>query len=254
MNKNIFSVVIPYFNSSRFLSTLNNTLLLNSAYIGEVIFIDDCSDVDESNALQNYEFNEVLNIKIVLSKENLGPSNARNCGISLCTCMYIAFLDSDDYWVHNRLELLYLELNKYNFDIDMLINSFSYTLDLNFNIHSHKVNFIDVVKRNLLQPSCAVIKNSNPMYFNFNMSYSEDYDYFIRMFIGGKSIYFIDSKLSILGRQQGSPGGLSSNLLAMRLGEVKSYFNFINTRYFFLVPLLILYSFLKHIKRFCNVR
>ena len=86
--------------------------------------------------------------------------------------------------------------------------------------------------------------------FDESMRYSEDFDLFIKLCFYGK-VYYDASVLTILGRRQGTSGGLSGNKLKMRLGELRAYFNSYKRKEIgsiFLVFLLF-WSIMKHCQR-----
>lgn len=105
----IFSVVIPCFNVGNYIETTLKSILNQSFSKFEIILIDDGSTDDF--ILQVNKFDDPR-IKII-SQVNSGVSVARNRGICESKGKYIAFLDGDDCWLKDHLELalLYFEGN-----------------------------------------------------------------------------------------------------------------------------------------------
>ena len=108
-------IIVPNYNKANYLdecigSVLNQTYGNWSLYI-----IDDCSTDNSSNILNKYK-NE-KKIKIIKLKKNKGPSFCRNLGMRLSKAEYISFLDSDDYWTNEKLQIqiLYMIKNNLNF-------------------------------------------------------------------------------------------------------------------------------------------
>ena len=108
-------IIVPNYNKANYLdecigSVLNQTYVNWSLYI-----IDDCSTDNSSNILNKYK-NE-KKIKIIKLKKNKGPSFCRNLGMRLSKAEYISFLDSDDYWTNEKLQIqiLYMIKNNLNF-------------------------------------------------------------------------------------------------------------------------------------------
>jgi glycosyltransferase involved in cell wall biosynthesis len=95
------SVVIPCYNSENW---IKETLIsvFNQTYNNiEIIIIDDGSKDNTRKVLNKY----ILDDKIkYFNQENKGPASARNLGIEKSTGKYIAFLDSDDIWINNKIE------------------------------------------------------------------------------------------------------------------------------------------------------
>ncbi len=69
----------------------------------EVIIIDDNSSDKSIDKIRNYTD---LNIQLLKNAFNRGPGFCRNLGLKAASGEYVAFLDSDDYWFPNHLELL----------------------------------------------------------------------------------------------------------------------------------------------------
>lgn len=96
------SVVIPSYNSS---SYINNAIesALNQTYGNlEVIVADDASTDDTCAVVHKIKDPRV---KLIRRTENGGAAAARNSAIDAATGRYIAFLDSDDYWLPNKLSV-----------------------------------------------------------------------------------------------------------------------------------------------------
>lgn len=91
------SVVIPAYNSARFLPRCLQSVFAQTLTPEEVIVVDDGS-TDNTAKLA-----EQLGAKVIICS-NSGPSAARNTGIQNAGCEWIALLDADDLWAPNKLE------------------------------------------------------------------------------------------------------------------------------------------------------
>ncbi|MDF7667521.1 glycosyltransferase [Orbaceae bacterium ESL0727] len=94
------SVIIPCYNTEKYLQDCLDSLINQSCAPKEIICIDDGS-TDNTAIILNHYANQYEHIKII-SQSNLGVSHARNNGIELATGEYILFVDSDDI-VHTNL-------------------------------------------------------------------------------------------------------------------------------------------------------
>src|SRR5579864_7085464 len=96
----LVSVVIPAYNSSRYISGTLDSVLSQTLSNREIILVNDGSpDTRELEAtLQPY----VQGLRY-FNQENRGPSAARNVGIRAARGRYVAFLDSDDVWLPHHL-------------------------------------------------------------------------------------------------------------------------------------------------------
>jgi len=94
------SAVIPVYNNSEYISAAVKSVLGQTRPPSEVIVVDDGSTDDTRQELAKFG----KNIKYVY-QENRGEPAARNRGIREAKCEWIAFLDGDDLWRENKLEL-----------------------------------------------------------------------------------------------------------------------------------------------------
>ncbi len=96
MNNPPFSVVIPVFNTEKYLHQCVDSVLTQSYDNFEVIMVNDGS-TDSSPAICEKYLVTDKRVKVI-NKPNGGLSDARNLGLLNATGTYILFLDSDDYW------------------------------------------------------------------------------------------------------------------------------------------------------------
>ncbi|WP_368985471.1 glycosyltransferase family 2 protein [Caldifermentibacillus hisashii] len=105
----LVTVITPVYNGEAFLkksieSVLNQSLSFHKI---EYILIDDCSTDRSRNLLLDYG-KRYDNISVVSLECNSGsPSHPRNIGIKLASAPYITFLDADDWFHPNGLQVLY---------------------------------------------------------------------------------------------------------------------------------------------------
>ncbi len=103
----VVSVIIPTFNRREYVQEAIDSVLAQTYTDYEIIVIDDGSTDGTGEALRERYGNRV----IYEWQENQGESVARNRGIALAQGEYIAFLDSDDLWLPEKLakQVAYLE-------------------------------------------------------------------------------------------------------------------------------------------------
>lgn len=102
------SVVIGTYNHRRYILRAIRSVLDQTRTPHEVIIIDDGSTDDTGELIRREFWNHV----IYHYQENRGPGAARNTGIRLSSGDWIAFLDADDYWMPEKLELQTAELTR----------------------------------------------------------------------------------------------------------------------------------------------
>lgn len=96
------SIVIPCYNSAKFLGATLDMLISQGLHDCEVIVVNDGSGDDTSCIAHQYA-KKRREIKVI-DKENEGVSVARNIGMSTASGKYIYFLDSDDSLASGTLD------------------------------------------------------------------------------------------------------------------------------------------------------
>ncbi|MEK3991732.1 glycosyltransferase family 2 protein [Robertmurraya sp. FSL R5-0851] len=118
------SIIIPVYNAQTYLRECIQSLINQTMKECEFIFVDDGSDDNSSNIIQ--EYNKVDDRIKFITQKNKGVSSARNKGLVSAVGEYIGFVDADDYIEENMIYLLYMEsLNK---NLDVIISNFEMEL------------------------------------------------------------------------------------------------------------------------------
>jgi glycosyltransferase involved in cell wall biosynthesis len=98
------SIVIPCFNAEAYLGPCLESVLAQTFKDWECIVVDDDSK-DDSRAFINAYCRADARFRLIELEENQGPANARACAIAEAAGKYVAFLDSDDVWKPEKLEI-----------------------------------------------------------------------------------------------------------------------------------------------------
>lgn len=97
------SVVIPAFNAGSLLGEAIESVLAQSYPVSEIIIVDDGSTDNTKEVVSQYVQRTTHDVKYIY-QPNKGPAAARNKGIKKAGGDYIAFLDSDDLWLPEKIE------------------------------------------------------------------------------------------------------------------------------------------------------
>jgi len=247
----MISVVIPCYNSE---STIEMTLdsVANQTYKDfEIILVDDGSFDGTKQRIEAFFKNKEIAYKYIY-QTNRGVSSARNRGIRESSGEYIAFLDSDDLWHPQKLEIVSEILQQK--DIDIL--GHAYTLKNNFkekfsSYNLKQISFFYILLKNFAVTPGVTIRREKCLFFDENMRYTEDHDLWLRVSLQSK-LFYVDLPLVMLGRVQLSQGGLSADRWAMRMGELQMYKNIAKRKkiLIFFLPLLFVFSLMKHLRKY----
>ncbi len=100
------AVIIPCYNAEKTICRALGSILAQTYKPTEVLVINDGStDSTAASVNQWIRENQPPYVIKLISQDNKGPSAARNRGIVTANCEYIAFLDSDDFWLPNHLNV-----------------------------------------------------------------------------------------------------------------------------------------------------
>lgn len=181
------SVIIPCYNSEKWIEDAVNSVINQSGNLSiEIIIIDDCS-TDKTAEIIKERFGEKV---ILLNNDvNCGPSFSRNKGIKKASGKYIALLDSDDRILPDRFEILYREAIKHNSVMitDYIVNILKpkpniYPREITTTVE--KISISDFVKYTLYSSHPLIERRfliENNLYYNEEIKYAEDFDLMYRI-------------------------------------------------------------------------
>ena len=117
MNDELISVIVPVYNTEKYIKKCIESII-NQTYSNlEIILIDD-GTLDKSWQICDLYADKDKRIRVV-HKKNEGLAETRNYGINIAKGKYFAFIDSDDYIEKNMIEVLYNNLIENNADISV---------------------------------------------------------------------------------------------------------------------------------------
>ncbi len=99
----LISIVVPTFNSHLYFSDCLQSVLAQSYKNWEMLVVDDGSEPSCSQEIERL-VNSDKRIKFIQLSRHQGAAVARNAALDLAQGEYVAFLDSDDRWLSNKLE------------------------------------------------------------------------------------------------------------------------------------------------------
>jgi len=109
----LISIIIPMFNAENTIGEAIRSVKAQTYQNWELLVIDDCSTDKSRDVLREFILQD-RRIRLIESEHNFGgPARPRNIGIRNACGKYLAFLDSDDLWLPNKLkrEVDFLENN-----------------------------------------------------------------------------------------------------------------------------------------------
>lgn len=223
------SVIIPYKDNIKyFFLTLKS--ILNQTYknFSIVIIYDDENKQDLIKIRKFINQKDIkAKIKIILNHKNLGAGKSRNIGIKYSKSKFLAFIDSDDLWAKNKLELQI----KYMIKKKVPISHTSFFLinekgeKISSRIAKQNLFYSDLVNSCDIGLSTVMVKTEflkkNNLKFS-SLSTKEDYVLWLRLIKKVKIIRGFNKKLTYYRKRQNS---LSSNITISFVNGFKVYRN-----------------------------
>ncbi|WP_346207856.1 glycosyltransferase family 2 protein [Caldifermentibacillus hisashii] len=195
------SIITPSYNSAVTIKDTINSVKQQSYQNWEMIIIDDNSSDSTLNIVKREQ--EMDNrIRIIPLKENVGAAKARNIGIENAKGTYIAFLDSDDLWVSNKLkEQIQLMENKgYLFTYSSYAHIDKDGNPLNEIINAvDKIDYKEMLRRKGTIGTLTVVLNRDKIDTEISMpdiKTSEDFALWLRILKSGVTAYGIPKVLA----------------------------------------------------------
>ena len=200
MNESFFSIIIPIYNTAKFLDKCIKSIFDQKFDDVQVILINDCSTDGSREICEKYK--KKFKSKLINHKRRMGVAKSRNDGIKIAEGKYIIFLDSDDYLTKSCLTELKKIILKNHLPDVVLSNCERNRIPANYDHHlkyfNSKVNrtdkFFSILNNNKivlndcwnLAISRKIIKK-NRVFFE-NIKIIEDQVFIIKIFILMKTI------------------------------------------------------------------
>ncbi len=158
-----FSVIIPAYNAERFIDIAIRSVLMQSYSDFELIIVDDGSSDGTQEKIKHYTDSRIRYVY----KENGGVSSARNKGISVSKAEYICFLDADDEWKNNHLEVMASLIEKFD-QCGMFITGYDIRLNNGQIVHKSKALLRDMPTEQLASDNGFELILKYGYFFNTN--------------------------------------------------------------------------------------
>ena len=244
MNKDSASVdiVVPMYNSKQYINATIDSVVQQTYENWRMIIVDDNSTDDSCNLVEK---RVVKDDRIILIKQlkNNGAGVSRNIGINNSNSEYVAFLDSDDIWEKDKLEVQVEAMIKENINFSftsyriMKGKDLLYQKIVDFKHDSNSFCYLDMLKKKATI-GCSTVMLRRAAYKDMSMPEirtGQDYAFWLDLLKNGSNAYLVKIPLSIY---RISPGSLSRNKVAKARRQWKIYrelqsINLIKSLYYF---------------------
>jgi len=188
--RELVSVIMPSYNAEALIARSIQSVIDQTYDNWELIVVDDCSKDSTRQVVQSFVEKDARVKLIPLERNNGAPAAPRNIGVRNAAGPWIAFLDADDIWHPQKLELQMDALEKHKVDFcctqmkdftDDTLLSFDSVADVDF----ERISFAKQQIKGRIPTSSVVLKKELMQRFPFNedIRYKavEDYHCWLRM-------------------------------------------------------------------------
>lgn len=181
------SILMNGYNAQKYLHEAINSVYAQTFEDWEIIFVDNCSTDDTKKVVDRYDDK----IKYYKTNTNIPLGAARNYGLQYCNGEYLAFLDTDDIWLPNKLQVQ-VKIMDENKEFQLCYGGVIYIDESSqeterFIPKAKSGNvFAQQLKRYEINMQSVVLRNSNTISINETLRHSPDFDLFMDIAAGSK--------------------------------------------------------------------
>ena len=103
MNHPLVSIITPAFNAEKYINDNILSVVSQTYCHWELIIVDDCSVDGTVQSVKKWQERDER-IRLFCNRKNLGPGPSRNLAVEKSQGRFVAFLDSDDIWLPEKLQ------------------------------------------------------------------------------------------------------------------------------------------------------
>jgi len=227
----------------------------------EVILIDDASQDGTWRVIENLAARYPGWIKVFRLDQNQGAASARNVGWSKVKQPYIAFLDSDDSWFPEKIEIQFSYMHLHP-DVGLSGHLYTYSnekipyiLDSN-SWHVSAISARALMLKSYFPTPSVMMKSGVTLRFRESQRHSEDAFLWQQLAFAGVCVVRLEVPLARLHKAPYGDGGLSAQLTKMEVAELGNFILHYKNNQIGSVLLVfsVVLSIIKYIKRLIIVQ
>lgn len=252
------SVIVPCYRCSSTIARAIDSVAAQTVPPFEVILVDDASGDGTRGELEaisgRYESGW---IKLVFLDLNVGAGSARNAGWAVATQPFIAFLDSDDAWHPQKIEVQFGYMASHP---DVVLTGHAARILRPGTMpewpirQDHSAKTIEkwpmILKNPFVTPSVMLRRDIQPRFLE-RQRYMEDHMLWMRIVCAGNRVVKLPMALAAIYKSPFGVSGLSSNIWKMERNDLGNYHRIYRSQCinFFQFCMLVVYSVLKYFRR-----
>ncbi|WP_264525317.1 glycosyltransferase family 2 protein [Flavobacterium sp. N502536] len=211
MQSHKVSIITPLYNSESFIAETIQSVLAQTYNNWEMLIVDDCSTDNSKSIIEDFAKHDDRIKYFKTSSPSGSPTIPRNIGIEMASGRFIAFLDSDDLWNSNKLQLQIPLFNDQKVGIVFSdyekINEEGQS-DERFIIAPNQVSYKELLKGNVIACLTVVFDSEKLSKIYFTKQGHEDYAFWLSILKKG---YIAKNVGHVLAKYRVRKSSVSSN-------------------------------------------
>ncbi len=197
----LVSIICPVYNAERFVDETIRSVLNQTYSNWELLLIVDAKSSDQALFIcKNWQLRDPR-IQVLEGPTNLGVANNRNNGIQAAKGEFIAFLDSDDVWLPEKLErqTSFMLKNRVEFSCHTYGQMAPDSSPLPLIRHCPpEITYVDLLKSNVIGCLTVMVRTSVIKQFSFNpLLPHEDFVLWLEILRKIPKAYGLDEKMAL---------------------------------------------------------
>ena len=187
----LVSIVTPAYNATRFVTQTIESVLSQTYADWELLIVDDCSTDDTAGVVGRYAARD-FRVRLLRHERNGGPAQARETALQASGGRYIAFLDSDDLWLPQKLEhqIAFMQRAQaaLSFSQFRRIGAEGHTVGRLIDV-PRRLTYRDLLKNTAIATSTVIIDREQTGPFQMTRTYYDDYALWLQILRRGFVAY-----------------------------------------------------------------
>lgn len=224
------TVVIPCFRCASTIKRAIDSVIQQTQKPAELILVDDESGDETLSVLQEIEKQHSGWMKIIALTENSGAGSARNVGWAAATQPYVAFLDSDDAWHPQKIEIQYAYMRKHP-DVVLCGHARRILKEQNELPHwvvasqdkAEQISKWTMLLSNKFVTPSVMLRRDVKQRFVEQQRHMEDHLLWLEIVCGGGIVAKLPTELAAIYKSPFGETGLSSQIWPMGKSDLNNY-------------------------------
>jgi len=225
-NKPLVSILMNCYNGEKYLKEAIDSIYAQTYDNWEIIFIDNCSVDGSAEIAKSYDGR----LKYYKTEKNISLGAARNWGLQFVKDGFLAFLDTDDMWMPNKLDIQLSKMLKsdniaISYTSSRYINESGATIEKRVLSESEKDLFVKNLKKYQINMQSVVINtqvvSKQDLKFDTSLKFAPDFDTFMSIIYKYRAMAISD----VLVKYRVHQNSLGKKIKFSKYGDTRKVIN-----------------------------